>query len=228
MFGPQVSSLTARVIKLDTIMCQSPCCPAGHGPIVYSFMMMIALATIPGAPSLHGNMASPFPTGPCLTCGEASSFGTPPDGPSTPTPPPSPEQLYRSRFQAPAAPAPNSNFVDPVRMDIDDEVVERLTGLLGKITIDSKSQLQGEMAPVVERQLCEGTSPWKAAHCSGQITKHGNKFRVSRVHKKRGAVGKLARRWFTSPLDWGHDKAPVFSVSSGNRAGEMRALPKGK
>lgn len=207
-------------------MCQSPTCPTGHGAIVYSFMMMISLATVPGAPSLHGNMASSFPMTPCLSCGEASSFGTPPDGPSTPSPPHSPQRLLLpGPLQAPVAPATNPNRMQDLdRMDIDDEVVERLTLLRTKISLSSKSQLHGEMAQVVEMQLCEGTSPWKAAHYSRQITKHRNVFKVSRVQKKRGrGAGKLERRWFTCHLDWKHDIAPPLSVSSGTRTGSMWA-----
>lgn len=144
-------------------MCQPPSCPTGHGPIVYSFTMTISVATIPGAPSLHGNMALPLPMAPCLTFGEASSFGSPPDTPSTPpgpSPPPSPQRLLLpGPFQAPVAPATNSTNSDDVqdhdRMDIDDEVVDVLTLQLAKISLNCKSQLQGEMAQVVEMELCE-------------------------------------------------------------------------
>ncbi|KAK0751909.1 hypothetical protein B0T18DRAFT_387965 [Schizothecium vesticola] len=131
-------------------MCQPHSYATGHGPIVYSFLMMCTLSTVPGTPSPHDNVALPVPMGLCLNCGTISSFGSLPDDPSTPlnpSPPRSPEPLFPEHFKAPVAPATSSNFVqEHVRMDIDDEVIESLTELLKAVSLDSNSQLQGEMS----------------------------------------------------------------------------------
>jgi hypothetical protein len=58
-----------------------------------------------------------------------------------------PQGLFGEHFKAPVAPATNSNVVqEHVRMDIDDEDVESLTGRLAAVSLDSDSQLQGEVS----------------------------------------------------------------------------------
>jgi len=135
-------------------MCQPDSCATGQGtiqgPIVYSFLMMCTLSTVPGASAPHDNVALPVPKGPCLTCGTISSFDSLPDTPSTPLGPSSPripKRLFDEHLKAPVAPAADSNIVqEHVRMDIDDEVVESLTDRLKVLSLDSNSQLQSEMS----------------------------------------------------------------------------------